>query len=90
MKIQITELIPRDRQSFYRKAFVIEKGALRALKSYDTIVCYYDAAGKLHRTWGDWSATTGRHITSFGGPKKAAWDKMPVEPVPRSLRAYNI
>lgn len=91
MKTQITELMPRDsRKSFYRKAFIIKKGPFRALKSYETIVCYRDAAGKLHRTWSGWSATTGRHIASFDGPGKAGWDKMPVEPVPRALQAYNI
>jgi len=77
------ELMPNDsRKSFYGKAIVIKAGAVRILMSYCTPVAYYDEAGNFHRTWGGWSATTGRHIRAFGGPGKAEWDKMPVEEAP--------
>lgn len=77
------ELTPHDgRKSFYGKAQVVEAGPVRILFSYCTPVAYIDAAGTFHRTWGGWSATTGRHVVAFGGPGKAAWDKLPVEPVP--------
>lgn len=77
---QVTELAPNDsRKSFYGNAKMSCIDGLRILKSYETIVAYYDRNGALHRTWGKWSATTGRHLSSFAGINKAAWDKMPVE-----------
>ena len=77
------ELTPKDgHKSFYGRAFVIEENGNKVLFSYRTPVAYIDAAGNFHRTWGGWSATTGRHIVAFGGPHKADWDKMTVEPVP--------
>ena len=77
------ELMPNDsRKSFYGKAVVIQRDDLRILLSYGTAVAYIDAAGTFHRTWGGWSATTSRHIAAFGGPNKAGWCKLPVEPVP--------
>jgi len=88
----IFELTPNNnRKSFYGKAHVIQAGPLRLLKSYETIVAYYDKGGKLHRTWAGWSATTSRHVDAFvfhvghaaRGIGKAAWEKMPVEPVPQ-------
>lgn len=77
-------LAPADsNKSFYGKATVIVSDGLRLLRSYSTIVAYYDENGNFHRTWGGWSATTGRHVAAFGGPgKKAEWSKLPVEPVP--------
>jgi len=80
----------QNRKSFYGKARVILAGPLKLLKSYETIVCYIDAAGVLHRTWAGWSATTSRHVDAFAfhvghaarGIGKAEWEKMPVEPVP--------
>lgn len=57
------------------------------LKSYDTYVCFVDAAGRFHRTWGGWSRTTSRHVVEFWRqfcnrgpvPCKRAWEAMPVE-----------
>ena len=81
--MKIRELCPIDnRKSFYGKAKVIEKNGRELLRSYDTVVIYRDRKGKLHRTWGGWSATTGRHIHAFCGLGKAEWDKLPVEPEP--------
>lgn len=77
----IAELTPSDgRKSFYGKAHIfIEKDGRRILKSYSTYVAYIDKAGKFHRIWSGWSATTGRHLRAFAGINKATWDKMPVE-----------
>lgn len=77
----IYELSPIDgRKSFYGKAHVLilDNGA-EALMSYETIVAVKTPDGVIHRTWDDWSATTGRHLSAFGVCGKAAWDKMPVE-----------
>lgn len=79
----VRELHPVDcRKSFYGKALEIIAGNITMLKSYDTVVAYIDENRKVHRTWGGWSATTGRHIYAFCGKHKAEWDKLPVEPVP--------
>ena len=79
----IQELRPKDgHKYFWGKAHVITAGNITMLKSYDTIVAYIDEKGKFHRTWEGWSATTGRHVRAFGGPGKAEWEKLPVEPVP--------
>jgi len=82
--MEIYELEPKDgRKSFYGKAIEIwTNSGLRLLRSYNTIVAYYDRDRKLHRTWSGWSATTGRHIYAFCGKHKAEWDKLPVEPEP--------
>ena len=41
------------------------------LISYDTPIIERTADGKLNRLWfGDWTATTGRHIKSFCGLNK--------------------
>ena len=83
MIAHVYELAPHDsHKSFYGKAQVVEAGPVRILFSYNTPVAYFDAAGTFHRTWDGWSAATGRHVVAFGGPGKAAWDKLPVEPVP--------
>lgn len=77
-----------SRKSFYGKAHIIEDSNGNAyLKSYDTIVCYIDASGHLHRLWEGYSMTTQRHIDSFIleyrlNPKyrgKKAWELMEVE-----------
>lgn len=82
--MKIRELYPKDgRKPFYGKALVIEKNGRELLRSYDTIVAYRDRKGKFHRTWGGWSATTGRHIYAFTGKHKAEWDKLPSNPNPR-------
>lgn len=79
----ITELCPVDgRKSFYGKAMIFEKNGKRMLRSYETVVAFFDKNGKLHRTWGGWTATTGRHIYAFTGKHKAEWEKLPVEPEP--------
>ena len=79
----VYELDPIDgRKSFNGKAIVLEENGNKVLFSYHTPVAYIDAAGSFHRTWSGWSATTGRHIAAFGGPNKAGWCKLPVEPVP--------
>lgn len=77
------ELTPKDnRKSFYGKARVILAGPLQILRSYETFVAYIDDAGKVHKTWDGWSATTGRHIKTFCGLNKSAWDRLPLEPAP--------
>lgn len=56
------------------------------LKSYDTVVAYADADGRLHRLWGGWSRTTARHVAEFtrqfarrtAPPNKAEWGRMEV------------
>lgn len=81
-----------DRKSFYGKCAVImdETGHdyNAYLRSYDTIVCYIDNNGILHRTWSGYSATTMRHINAFcryfnlpyGG--KSWWESLDVETLP--------
>lgn len=77
---RVYEPLPIGRKSFYGKCKVYRmKDGTEYLKSYDTIVMRRDPDGTLHRTWGGWSATTGRHVVAFGGPGKAEWDKMEVE-----------
>ncbi len=73
-----------SRKSFYGKAHVIElTSGIKYLESYDTIVAKIEN-GKLSRLWSGWSATTGRHVSSFslmflGAPMgKAAWDRLEV------------
>ena len=66
------EIAPRDsRKSFYGKARVgtYESGA-RVLYSYNTPVIA-EIDGEYIDLWGDWTATTGRHIASFCGLNKA-------------------
>lgn len=73
-----------SRKSFYGKAHVIElaNGAIY-LESYDTIVCKIER-GQFSRLWSGWSATTGRHVSSFckmflgSGMGKAEWDRLEV------------
>lgn len=56
------------------------------LKSYDTIVAYADADGRLYRMWDGWSRTTARHVAEFARqfatmtppPNKARWCHMKV------------
>lgn len=74
-------LVPSDnRKSFYGKCKVFEtENGFRFLQSYDTIVAREDKEGKIHRLWGGWSLTTGRHIKEFCGLNKSEWDKLEVE-----------
>lgn len=78
---EVFELHPDDgRQSFYGKALVIVmKDCKQYLQSYDTLVCYKDITGKVHRLWDSWSLTTRRHIKAFCGLNKRDWDTLPVE-----------
>jgi len=81
--MNVRELYPADsHKSFYGKALVITANGKEVLQSYNTIVAYRDEKGEVHRTWGGWSATTGRHIYAFCGKHKAEWGKLPVEPEP--------
>jgi hypothetical protein len=69
----IYELTPTNSQkSFYGKAIVIiDDEGTETLISYDTPIIERTADGKLNRLWfGDWTATTGRHIKSFCGLNK--------------------
>lgn len=61
------ELSPiNGRKSFYGKCTVIETSTRQYLKSYDTIVCYYDEVTKTFvKLWDGYSATTMNHINSF-------------------------
>ena len=80
---QVYELHPDDgRQSFYGKAIVIVTNDCKQhLKSYDTLVCYKDITGKVHRLWDSWSLTTGIHIKAFCGLNKKEFESLPVEEV---------
>ena len=71
--MRIYELTPTNGQaSFYGKArVVIDDEGTETLISYDTPIIERTADGKLNRLWfGDWTATTGRHIKSFCGLNK--------------------
>lgn len=71
--MKIYELTPTNNQaSFYGKArVVIDDEGTETLISYDTPIIERTADGKLNRLWfGDWTATTGRHIKSFCGLNK--------------------
>jgi len=85
-----------DRKSFYRKAKVVDLEAGEGesgkvgLVSYDTLVATVtekkDGTTEFSRTWGGWSATTGRHVSSFArmfgfGVGKAEWDRLEAIPV---------
>ena len=81
------QLIPQfDRaKSFYGKAIITTANGNTILTSYTTDVCYIDKAGKIHKLWNGYSATTMRHINEFlrqnnieGGGKKW-WDNLPTE-----------
>ena len=71
--MKIYELTPTNNQaSFYGKArVVIDDEGTETLISYDAPIIERTADGKLNRLWfGDWTATTGRHIKSFCGLNK--------------------
>lgn len=71
--MKIYELTPTNNQaSFYGKAkVVVDDEGTETLISYDTPIIERTADGKLNRLWfGDWTATTGRHIKSFCGLNK--------------------
>lgn len=82
MSTTIRELTPNDsHKSFYGKAKVISTDGIEQLQSYDTIVASMDNKGVIHRHWGDWSATTGRHLRAWQGIDKKQWDNMEVEDI---------
>lgn len=71
--MKLYELIPTNSQkSFYGKAIVIiDDEGTETLISYATPIIERTADGKLNRLWfGDWTATTGRHIKAFCGLNK--------------------
>ena len=80
----IKDLTCRDgRKSFYGKAHIVEKEDGVYLLSYSTYVGRI-VDGVFQRLWGDYSATTMRHVNSFleefgiEGGGKAWWDKQEV------------
>lgn len=88
----VSELMPNNsRKSFYGKAHVIHANGTVYLRSYDTIVASVTGDGVLHRHWGGWSSTTGRHISSFSYGfagreiRKKEWDALPVEKYPLGI-----
>lgn len=63
-----------SQKSFYGKAKVYTlSNGWRILQSYSTMVAGIDEHGNVHRFWGGWSATTGKHIRSFCGLNKKAF-----------------
>lgn len=72
-------------KSFYGKAYTFEKDGNIYLRSYETVVAKIDNAGKFHRLWNAYSATTQNHINSFRETmgmnriSKKEWVAMPVE-----------
>ena len=66
------ELTPvTSQKSFYGKAKVYElPNGYKLLQSYATFVAGIDDKGNILRFWGNWSATTGKHIKSFCGMNK--------------------
>lgn len=88
----VSELMPNNsRKSFYGKAQVIHANGTVYLRSYDTIVASVTVDGVFHRHWDNWSATTGRHISSFSDRfvgreiRKKEWDALPVEDPPLGI-----
>lgn len=81
MKISIVK--PVNQVSFYNKAIQIEIDDYIYLKSYDTIVGFIHD-NEFYRCWGDYSATTMKHINSFLQNHdlptygKKEWEKLPV------------
>ena len=77
--IEEYEPTPRDRKSFYGKARVLRFTDGWILKSYNTDVLAYKAStGVYIRLWGDYSATTGRHIASVAPFNKAGFCALPM------------
>ena len=69
MKISYLQPYGANVKSFYNKAFLIENGKYKILKSYDTIICAFDPdTNCVYRCITDSdlvSVTTNRHIRSF-------------------------
>lgn len=77
-------LFPIDsRKSFYNKCYVEDKNGVLVCYSYNTPVAKFEQ-GKMFRLWGDYSATTMRHVNAFAaycgireGGKKW-WNSLPI------------
>lgn len=64
--MKIFELTPLNRKSFYSKAKVIISEDNKAkLLSYDTIVAEINLVDNTYIQYGEYSATTNRHIKAF-------------------------
>ncbi len=76
--MKTVELLPNDsHKSFYGKAIIkIDENGVQTLYSYGTAIIKIDENGKLHRIWGGWSATTGRHIKAFCGLNKKEFEAL--------------
>ena len=59
------------------KACLIMTDNGERLVSYKTTVLFKDKTGKLYRTWGSWSMTTGKHIKQYAGLNKAEYQALP-------------
>ena len=58
----VTAILPDSNN----RAVTIETDDTIYLQSYDTVVCYIvKKSGEFVRTWGDYSATTMKHINTF-------------------------
>lgn len=78
--MEIYEISPTDgRASFYGKCRVWNIHGKKYLQSYETFVMFRDENGNFHRTYGGFSATTGRHIKAFSGMNKKAFLSLPLE-----------
>lgn len=79
-QVESFDLIPHNQKSYYGKArvHVMSDGSC-LLRSYATIVAKISPDGQIHRLWGGWSATTGKHIKSFCGLNKAQFASLPLE-----------
>ena len=92
----MTELKPKFERcvSYWKRAYVEQRPSwgCTLLLSYESPVCFVDAAGGFHRIWGGWSRTTARHIVEFWRqfcgkgpvPFKKVWESMPLEHVPET------
>ena len=63
--MNVLELTPLNRKSFYGKALSIKEGNISKLKSYNTIVAEYNHKTNSITVNGWYSRTTARHINAF-------------------------
>ena len=74
------ELTSAEGKSFYGKCYVEkDNNGNEVLYSYNTKIMQRKADGTLTRSWGLWSATTGRHIKAFCGLNKTGFMKLALE-----------
>lgn len=67
-------------KSFYGKCYIeIDNEGNEILYSYGTKIMKRKPNGELTKSWGLWSATTGRHIKAFCGLNKAEFMKLAME-----------